>query len=71
MERQPEGCSVVEVMVPIPRVESLLEDRTDSLATITIVQREDNTEDIHACPQITNEQVARRQSRMEWEEWGR
>ena len=49
----------------------MLEDHTDSLATITEEQREDKIEDIDACPEITNEPVARRQCRMEWEERGR
>ena len=58
-------------MVPSPSVESLLEVCTDSSATIIEGQRDDNIEDIDACPEITNEVVARRQRRMEWEERGR
>lgn len=58
-------------MVPSPRVKSLLEDRTDSSAKITARQREDNTEDINACPQIADGPATRRQSRMEWEERGK
>ena len=40
-------------------------------ATITEGQREENAEDINACPQITNDPAARRQRIMEWEERGR
>ena len=61
----------MEAMVPIPRIELLLEDRTHSSATIIARQWEDSTEDIDACPQITNELVARRPHKMEWEEKGR
>ena len=70
VERQLANCSTGEAMVPSPKVESLLEDCTNSSATIIEGQREDNTEDIDACPQITNEQTARRQRRMEWQERG-
>ena len=58
-------------MGPSPNVESLLEVHTDSSATITEGQREENAEDINAYPQITNDPAARRQRIMEWEERGR
>ena len=50
VQRQPRGYLAVEAMVPSPRVESLLEDRTDSSTTIIAGQRENNTEDIDANP---------------------
>ena len=58
-------------MVPSPRVELLLEDRTNSSKTITKRQKEDNLQDIDVCPQITDELATRRQRRMEWKERGR
>ena len=71
VQRQPVGCSAGEAMVPSPNVESLPEVHTDSSATITEGQREENAEDINTCPQITNDSAARRQHIMEWEERGR
>ena len=47
-------------MVPSPKVELLVEDCTNSSTTITEVEREDNTKDIDAYPQIIDEPVARR-----------
>ena len=50
VQRQLVDCSARETMVPSPNVESLLEDRIYSLATMTEGQREDNAEDIDAYP---------------------
>ena len=58
----------MEAMLPRPKVGSFLEDCTNSSATIIVGKREDNIEDIDACPQITNESIVRRQRKMEWEE---
>ena len=71
VQRQPAGCSAGEAMVLSPNAQSLSEGRTDSSATITEGEREDNAEDIDACPQITDDPAARRQRIMEWEERGR
>ena len=71
VQRQPVGCSAGEAMVSSTNVESLPEVHTDSSATITEGQREENAEDINTCPQITNDSAARRQRIMEWEERGR
>ena len=61
----------MEAMLPSPRVELLLEDSTNSLATITARQREDRNEDIDVFPQIIDEPAMRSQCRMEWEERGK
>ena len=65
VQRQPISYSTREAIPPSPRAESLLEDCINSSATIIEEQREENTKDIDAFCQITDELASRRQHKME------